>query len=149
MTTWVCQRRSGLSASVPGIRLTTGHQGRLSVKVWLSRPGFSPLLALASSDKAAPNRNFVKAYRYQTKTPEAEDQGDANQGAVATYRPSKAASNGRIRGGAKHILRICRAIRGQVYFIKVCIAQEEQDRRGPTLHHGHYKACCRAAEPTM
>jgi hypothetical protein len=41
--------------------------------------------------------SFIKFYRYRTKAPETEDQGDANHGVVATYRPCKAASNGRTR----------------------------------------------------
>jgi hypothetical protein len=49
---------------------------------------------------------------------EAKDQGDASHRAIATYYPSKAASNGRIREDVRHILRICQATWGQVYFIK-------------------------------
>jgi hypothetical protein len=61
---------------------------------------------------------FIKVCRYQTKAPETGDQGDASHGDVATHRSSKAASNWRIREGARHIPRICRTAGGQVYFIK-------------------------------
>jgi hypothetical protein len=47
------------------------------------------LLAQAGSGKASPNRYFVKAYRYQTKMVDTEDQGDASHGVVAIYRPVK------------------------------------------------------------
>jgi hypothetical protein len=83
-----------------------------------SRHGFSPLLAGSASHKAAPNRYFIKVCRYQTKAAETEDQGDASHGAVATYRPRKAASNVRIREGARHKPRICQTAGGHVYFIK-------------------------------
>jgi hypothetical protein len=60
---------------------------------------------------------FVKACMYQTKTPETEEQGEASHETIATYRPSKAVSNGRIRGDAGHMPRICRS-GAHVYFIK-------------------------------
>jgi hypothetical protein len=50
--------------------------------------------------------NTKKACRYPTKMKETEDHSDASHGAVATYRPSEATSNGRIRGEAVHILWI-------------------------------------------
>jgi hypothetical protein len=46
--------------------------------------------------KEAPNRCFIKAYRYPTEAAEGEDHGDASHSAVATYRPCKVTSNKRI-----------------------------------------------------
>jgi hypothetical protein len=82
---------------------------------------FSLLMAQANSDKITPNRCFMKACRYPTEVAEAEDHGDASHDAVATYRPSKVTSNGRIRGEAWRIPQICRP-GGQDHFIKRLMA---------------------------
>jgi hypothetical protein len=69
MTTWVGQRHDGLPASAPGISLTTGQRGWLSVKGRLHEQPtrFSPLLARAGSDKAAPNHLLCKSLHVSNK----------------------------------------------------------------------------------
>jgi hypothetical protein len=51
--------------------------------------------------------HFIKVCRYQTRRQRLESKGDASHGAAATNRHPKAASNGRIRGEARHMLGRC------------------------------------------
>jgi hypothetical protein len=118
MTTWVGQRQDDLPASILTNDWPMGPAWHSGLATWAFGQGSLCCWHEPASIKLLLTTYFIKVYRYQTKAPETKDQGDASHGAVTTHRPNKAASNGRIREGARHISRICQIAGGQVYFIK-------------------------------